>query len=59
MSETHKRTIARAISYRLTALAITAGFTGLGEAIIIHIILTLVHYVFERVWLKINWGKIE
>ena len=59
MSETHKRTIARAVSYRLTALAITSVFTGLSDAILIHIILTLVHYLFERIWLKIKWGRIE
>ena len=59
MQETHKRTLVRTITYRITALLITAMWTGLGDAVIIHIILTLVHYIFERVWLKINWGKIE
>lgn len=57
MTETHSRTIVRTISYRLTALLITAIWTGLGDAIIIHIILTAVHYVFERLWLRIDWGK--
>jgi uncharacterized membrane protein len=57
MSETHKRTIVRAVSYRLIALLITALWTGLGDAIIIHLILTAVHYLFERLWLRISWGK--
>ena len=57
MTETHKRTLARTISYRITALLITALWTGLSSAIVIHLILTAVHYVFERIWLKINWGK--
>lgn len=58
MSETHARTLVRTISYRITALLITALWTGLGNAVVIHIILTAVHYVFERLWLKINWGKV-
>ena len=59
MTETHKRTILRAVSYRIIALLITAIWTGLSDAIIIHIILTAVHYIMERVWLKIKWGKID
>jgi hypothetical protein len=55
MTETHKRTLARTISYRVLALLITALFTGLGTAVIIHLLLTLVHYAHERVWLKIKW----
>jgi uncharacterized membrane protein len=56
MTETHLRTLARTISYRITALLITAIWTGLGNAVVIHIILTLVHYLFERVWLRVKWG---
>ena len=57
MTETHTRTIVRTISYRITALLITAIWTGLGDAIAIHIVLAVVQYVIERLWLKINWGK--
>jgi len=57
MIETHKRTIIRAITYRILALLITALWTGISDAIIIHIILTTVHYIHERIWLKIDWGK--
>jgi uncharacterized membrane protein len=57
MIESHKRTVARAVSYRLIALLITALWTGLSTAVAIHLVLTLVHYVHERIWLKINWGK--
>ena len=56
--ETKKRTILRTISYRIIALLITAIWTGLNNAIIIHIILTLIHYILERIWLTIKWGKI-
>ena len=59
MAELHKRTIVRAISYRIIALLITAIWTGLSDAVVIHIILTAVHYALERIWLKIKWGRIE
>ena len=57
MTETHKRTLARTLSYRIGALAITAMWTGLGEAVAIHIVLAVWQYVLERAWLKIKWGK--
>jgi len=59
MSETHLRTVARTLAYRVTALLITSIWTGLGEAVAIHIVLAVVQYVMERVWLKIKWGKLE
>jgi uncharacterized membrane protein len=59
MIELHKRTIVRTLSYRIVALLITAIWTGLSDAILIHVILTAVHYGMERLWLKIKWGKIE
>jgi hypothetical protein len=59
MTELHKRTIVRTVSYRIIALLITAIWTGLSDAVIIHIILTAVHYALERIWLKIKWGRIE
>ncbi len=44
------------VLYRIIALLITAIWTGIIDAITIHIILTIVHYVFERLWLKVKWG---
>ena len=58
MTETHARTLARTIAYRITALLITSLWTGLGDAVAIHVVLAMVQYAMERVWLKINWGKI-
>lgn len=55
--ELHKRTLARAITWRITATAITAIWTGIEGAIVINIFMTLAHYAHERAWLKINWGK--
>lgn len=56
MNETHIRTIIRTLSYRFSALLITALWTGLGEAIAIHFVLALLQYVMERIWLKVSWG---
>ena len=57
MSETHLRTIVRTLSYRVTALLITAIWTGLGEAVAIHVVLAVWQYFVERIWLKVPWGK--
>ncbi len=38
-------------------MLVTALWTGLGDAIAIHIVLALLHYAMERMWLKIEWGK--
>ncbi len=59
MTETHTRTIARTIVYRITAMLITAWWTGLGDAVAIHIVLAGVQYAMERAWLKIKWGTID
>lgn len=58
MSETHARTLARTITYRITALLITAVWTGLSDAVAIHVVLATVQYAMERAWLKIKWGKL-
>jgi uncharacterized membrane protein len=57
MTESHKRTIARTIFWRILATLITIPFTGLSTAILLHVLLTVIHYFYERAWLKINWGK--
>jgi len=56
MIELKKRTLLRTISYRVVALLITALWTGLSDAVLIHIVLAAVHYIMERLWLKIKWG---
>jgi secreted protein with Ig-like and vWFA domain len=57
--ETHLRTWVRTLSYRFTALLITAFWTGLSDAVTIHFVLALMQYGMERVWLKVDWGKIS
>ena len=65
MLETHERTIARMISYRIIAWLFTIiwtyMFTGdfgqaTGFATLLHILLSIDYYVHERVWLSIKWG---
>ena len=56
--ETHQRTVARIIFWRIIATLLTIPFTGLSTAILIHMLLTVTHYIYERIWLKIKWGKI-
>jgi uncharacterized membrane protein len=55
--ETQARTLARVISYRITALILTALIVGLKDAVVIHIWLTILHYIVERIWITISWGR--
>lgn len=57
MTESHTRTMVRAICWRIVATLITAAYTGLSGAIIINIWMTVAHYIHERAWLKVPWGK--
>ena len=58
MTETHKRTLTRAVTWRITATAITAVWTGIEGAIVINIFMTVAHYIHERAWLRLAWGKV-
>jgi len=65
--ESHKRTLARSITYRLSAWMLTIllsyMYTGnlsesTGFSTFLHLILSLDYYIHERIWMKISWGKI-
>ncbi len=65
MQETHNRTIARMISYRLIAWVFTIVWTYIftgnfgqatGFATLLHLMLSVDYYIHERVWLTIKWG---
>lgn len=67
MVETHKRTVVRMITYRLSAWLLTIPvmywLTGnleesVGGSILIHALLSVDYYIHERIWLKIKWGKV-
>lgn len=55
-TETHARTWARVLTYKAVAFAITSFWAGVGGALLIQVILTIVQVVMERAWLKIKWG---
>jgi len=68
MTETRQRTIARMLSYRITAWLFTIFWTWLFTedvasattfATVLHILLSIDYYIHERVWLKIKWGKVK
>ncbi len=64
--ETHKRTMARMISYRITAWLFTIFWTWMmfgnivqstGFATALHALLSIDYYIHERIWLNIRWGR--
>ena len=55
-TETHTRTWVRVLLYKAVAFAITSYWAGVGGALAIQVILTIVQVVMERAWLKVNWG---
>lgn len=66
--ETHKRTIVKTILFRLWELLTTyilliilgiQSDEALTSAIIMNIVWTIGYYVYERIWIMINWGKSE
>lgn len=66
--ETRQRTIARMVTYRITAWLFTIFYTWIftgdvasatGFATVLHILLSLDYYVHERVWLRIRWGRTD
>ena len=56
MYESHARTLLRTSIYRIIVIFVTAIWTGAEQALIITLVLSLIQYVYERAWLKINWG---
>ena len=54
-----KRTVVKTIFFKIGTTGITALFIGVGNAIFIHVILTLFYLIYERVWNIIKWGRTE
>ena len=57
--DTLKRTIVKTIFFKFLTTTGTMLITGMsvGNAVGLHIILTSIYLVYERVWNKIKWGK--
>jgi uncharacterized membrane protein len=65
--ETRQRTVARMISYRITAWLFTILWTYIftgdigkstGFATMLHLLLSIDYYIHERIWLRIKWGRV-
>jgi hypothetical protein len=68
MTETRQRSHLRTASYRLIAWAFTVFWTNLfvedwaGAIVfstILHLLLSIFYYANERIWGKIQWGKLD
>jgi uncharacterized membrane protein len=55
LKETHWRTLARAITYRLLAIISSFMLVGIGDGIIVEISKTAIYYLLERLWLYTQW----
>lgn len=67
MTDMKIRSLAKSISWRILGFLITFGIMwgvtrdgsfSLGTSALIHIIKTIVYYFHERIWDKIEWGRI-
>ncbi len=68
MSETHKRTLAKSVIYRIGTFVITFGICeiilgnwveSLEIAIPIMVVKTIWYWVHERVWKNVHWGYLK
>jgi uncharacterized membrane protein len=57
LMESQKRTVAKAVTFRLVALLVTVPITGFKVALSLQIILFILYYVHERMWLRVEWGR--
>ena len=53
-----KRTVVKTISFKIFTTLVTAMIVGIKGAIFIHILMTAIFVVHERVWNRIKWGKV-
>lgn len=68
MNETITRSIVKSIVWRVVGIFILGGIAYLNTkswsqttfiTLVFHTIRTVLYVFHERLWLKINWGKIE
>lgn len=57
MRESKLRTIVKTIIFKILTTGATACLVGIGGAIKIHILMTVIYLVYERVWNKIDWQR--
>jgi uncharacterized membrane protein len=56
--DSQTRSIVKMVSFKILTVAVTIPITGLGTALVIHVLTTSCFYVHERVWNKIKWGQL-
>ena len=57
MKDTIKRSVVKTILFKIITTSITSFFTGIGTALVLHLILTAVYLLYERAWNNTDWGK--
>jgi uncharacterized membrane protein len=58
MRESKLRTIIKTISFKILTTSATALILGsLGTALLLHVVMTLIYIIHERVWNRIDWQK--
>lgn len=55
LTETKRRTLARAISYRVMAMISSFAMVGIAGGFLVEISKTVIFYLLERCWLYIPW----
>jgi hypothetical protein len=55
--ETKRRSIVKAITWRIIATLIAMYWVGLQAAIVLNIVQTVAYYFHERIWTQIKWGR--
>ena len=58
MKDSITRSVVKTVFFKIVTTSTTTLFMGLGDAILLHAILTAFYLVYERVWNKIKWGKV-
>lgn len=56
--DTVKRSIVKTLFFKIVTTSVTAFFTGIGTAILLHTILTAFYLLYERFWNRVKWGKL-
>lgn len=65
INETRKRSLLKAVSFRVVEIAVSTGIlscfveleTAFGLAVSIELICLFLHYICERIWNKIPYGR--
>jgi len=65
INETRYRSLVKAVSFRILEIALDSFilsffveiYTAISLAITLEILCLILHYGFERIWNRVNWGR--